>query len=242
MANSGKTTAMLIADLDHPDKAVIRAAVDALIPLAEASKEIRAILVKLLDDSPNKSRWAVAYVLAHLPEFPEAGLQTLLDALDSRDSEVRWAIALLVTRLGKTDARVRRRLVELCGSGSPSQRRMAIYCIRDSGLTDRASLQSLFRALHDPDPMVRVATVSSLKGRSDLDENGRRLILELFLNDHDVRVRNVAAITLAQLGSTCKEFLVELRKAQESDNRHLRKAASAALALLQNKRSAPSGG
>ena len=52
--------AALIADLDHADKRRIRAAVDALIPLAAAAPALADELNQLLDDSRGKHRWPAA--------------------------------------------------------------------------------------------------------------------------------------------------------------------------------------
>jgi len=118
---------------------------------------------------------------------------------------------------------------------------MAIYCIRDLNLDDKNSLRVFLKLLHDDDPTVRVAAVTSLKTRSDVDANGRQLLLQLFVEDQDLRVRNAAAITLAHLRSPSEEFLSALNKADTNENPQIRKVAAAALAILQNKRSAPSG-
>jgi len=108
-------------------------------------------------------------------------------------------------------------------------------------LTDSVSLLALLEALRDRDPTVRVAGVTSLKARPDIDANGKNVLFQLFVKDSDIRVRNAAAVTLAQLGAPSEEFLAALAGAAQSENSQLKKSASAALALLQNKRSAPSG-
>jgi hypothetical protein len=119
---------------------------------------------------------------------------------------------------------------------------MAIYCIRDLNFTDAASLQALLDSLRDGDSMVRVAAATSLKGRLEIDSSGRKMLCDLFLNDPDLRVRNAAAVTLAQLGSPSEEFLVALKMAGASEHAQLRKAATAAIAILQKRRSAPASG
>jgi HEAT repeat protein len=68
------------------------------------------------------------------------------------------------------------------------------------------------------------------------------MLCDLFLNDPDLRVRNAAAVTLAQLGSPSEEFLVALKMAGASEHAQLRKAATAAIAILQKRRSAPASG
>jgi len=179
--------------------------------------------------------------LAHLPQPSGTVIQTLLGGLDHREPDIRWAIALLLVRMAKTEASLVQRLTELCATGTSNQRRMAIYCLRDLDLTDSLTLLALLNALQDPDPSVRVAAVTSLKSRVDIDPFGRNSLLQVFLDDPEIKVRNATAVTLAQIGSPSEEFLTALRKAGESEDPQTKKAASAALALLQKRRSAPSG-
>lgn len=241
MSEASDKTADLFEALDSRDKPTIRAAVDALIPLAADSSDVRETLHQRLLDAQRKNRWPIAYVLAHLPQPSPEITQVLLDGLADREPDIRWAIGLLLVRLAKTEANVAEKLFDLCTIGTTAQKRMAIYCIRDLNLDDKNSLWVFLKLLQDDDPTVRVAAVTSLKTRSDVDANGRQLLLQLFVEDQDLRVRNAAAITLAQLGSPSEEFLSALNRADKNENPQIRKAAAAALAILQNKRSAPSG-
>jgi HEAT repeat protein len=234
--------AALIADLDHPDKPRIRAAVDTLIPLAAAAPALADELSRLLDDSRGKHRWPAAYILAHLPHPSPRVFNILINALDHSDADIRWAVMLLLVRLAKTDGEIVRLLFELRETGTPTQRRMALYCIRDLNLTDAASLQALLDSLRDDDPTVRVAAVTSLKGGLGRDSGGRKMLYDIFVNDPDLRVRNAAAVTLAQLGSPSEEFLAALKEAEASEHAQLKKAASAALSIIKKRRSAPAGG
>jgi HEAT repeat protein len=231
----------LIDDLESSDKPVIRAAVDALISLAANSAALQSTLGGLLLDTRRKNRWPAAYVLAHLPQPSYDTIRILLDGLDHPEPDIRWAIALLLVRLGKTDQRIVDSLMELCRKGSSAQKRMAVYCVRNLNLNDENSLGILLALLHDADPTVRVAAVTSLKDRSQMDSAARQKLVRAFSDDPDLRVRNAAAITLAQLGSPSDEFLEALTKAYEGENAQLKKAALAAFALLKNKRSAPTG-
>jgi HEAT repeat protein len=96
-------------------------------------------------------------------------------------------------------------------------------------------------SLRDPDPTVRVAAVTSLRMQSRLSEEGKNELLQRFSKDQDPRVRYTAAITLAYLGAPSEEFLSALTEASASDNARLKKAATTALTILKNKRSAPTG-
>ena len=214
--------APLMADLEKSDKPTLRKAVDALIPIAADDPQIATTLSELLNDPGRKNRWPIAYILAS-PSPTQSSIQVLIETLDHRDPDIRWAVALILIRLAKTDRQVLKLLIELAAKGTANQRRMAIYSIRDVGLTDEASVQMLMDALHDPDPTVRVAAVTSLKMQSGLSERGKSELLELFLRDLDPRVRNTVVVTLAYLGTPSEEFLSELTKATASENAQLKK-------------------
>jgi HEAT repeat protein len=232
--------AALIADLDHPDKPTIRAAVDTLIPLANKSLALRNILDERLTERGHKNYWPVAYVLGHLNEPSPACIAGLIDALDHSQPDIRWAMALLLVRIANEKNAVVESLVELCAKGTGNQKRMALYCVRDLALSDPVSLAALLTALGDGDPTVRVAAAICLKPRPDIANSGRQLLLKIYVTDPDPRVRHAAAITLANLGTPSAEFLSALTKSAESDDRQTKKAALAAFELIKKTRSASS--
>jgi HEAT repeat protein len=235
-------TAELIDCLEDSEKAKIRAAVDALVDLSAASPCVRTALEASLDDERRKNHWALAYVLGQLPQPSDAAIRALLGGLNHGEPDIRWAIALLLVRLARSDGSVLRLLLALCASGTVNQRRMAAYCIRDLQLADDASMAALSAAARDQDPTVRVAALTSLRWRRDASAAARCLLLDRYLNDEDGRVRNAAAVTLAQLGAPDEAFIRALEQNARSDDAHARKAATAALNLLQNKRPAPVSG
>jgi len=228
-----KPIADLIADLDHPDKPAIRAAVDALIRLASDSPDARQLLNRRLSEPGHKNYWPAAYILGHFRDASAAVLQTLIEALDHRDPDIRWAVALLLVRLIKTDGSLVRFLTDLCASGTANQKRMALYCLRDLALTDPVSLAAMLRGLRDADASVRVAAAISLRLRPDVDEAGKNLLLEVYLEDTESKVRHTAAIALATLGAPSARFLFALTAASESADDQTKKAALAALELLK---------
>ena len=230
--------AALIADLDHHDKPTIRAAVDALVPLAEHSPELCALLYGRLNRDEQKNDWPIAYVLGQLPRPAKAVVRTLFDALDHQEADIRWAMALLLVRIAKQDGDLVSRLIELSATGTVKQKRMALYCLRDLALSDGASLSALINALNDPDPTVRVTATICLKLRPDISEAGKTLLLKSYLGDIDPRVRNAAAIALANLGSPSEDFLIALRERSNSQNRESKKTAEVALQILGKRRSA----
>src|SRR4030095_16110287 len=101
----------------------------------------------------------------------------------------------------------------LWATGTDTQRRRALYCMRDLRLSDPQSLAALLRALVDIDSTVRVAAAIVLQFSSDLDRPGRNVLLQAYLNDAELKVRNTAAIALANLGETSSEFLCALQDA-----------------------------
>jgi HEAT repeat protein len=232
--------AALMADLEKSDKPTLRKAVDALIRIAADDAQVATTLSERLHDPDCKNQWSIAYILASLPSPTQSSVHVLIETLDHRDPDIRWAVALTLIRLAKADRRVLQLLIALASKGTVNQRRMAIYSLRNVGVDDAASVETLLSSLRDLDPTVRVAAVTSLKSQPGLGEIGKNELLRLFLNDQDLRVRNSSAVTLAQLGAPSEAFLSELIKAAASDNAQLKKAATAALDILK-KRSAPSG-
>lgn len=229
---------LLIESLKHPEKKVIRQAAEGLVAMAPETPQLAPRLNRLLAVTPGTYRWPIAYVLAQISRPSEPCLETLTDALHHGDPDIRWATAALLVRLGKKDESIAVRLRMLLRSGTPSQRRMAVYCLRDIDQAE-ASLEALLESLHDPDPLVRVAAVTSLKVHSRIGNKGLHLLLRLFREDPDPRVRRSAALTLARLDPFSDEIRLALREAALSQDPHLRKAAQAALDLLQKKGPAP---
>ena len=82
MTKAESEIAALIADLDHHDKPKIRAAVDALVPLAGQSADLRALLLERLTQPEKKNYWPVAYILGQLPSPNDTVVRVLLDTLD----------------------------------------------------------------------------------------------------------------------------------------------------------------
>lgn len=236
-----RTTA-LIAELDQSDKPAIRAAVDALIALAADSPRLRERLQRRLTEAGHRNYWPVAYILGSLPNLSRAAALGLLEALDHREPDIRWAVSLLLARVAKNNADLVSSLVRLCASGSDNQKRMALYCLRDLGLADPASAAAMLDALADPEPSVRVAAAICLKSRSGLAVEGKKILLDIYLNDQELKVRHAAAVALATLGDPAAEFVAALEKNSRIEDEQVKKAAAAALELLKKRRPASSGG
>jgi HEAT repeat protein len=240
LKHESEDVALLIRFLDHCDKAVVRPAVESLIALGPHRPEIKESLTRLLQDPRRKKLWPIAYTLAQLSAPSSRCFDVLIQGLGSEDQDIRWATILLLTRLGKKDERITPLLLELLKIGTATQRRLAVYCLRDMGMEDETVLERVIQTLRDPDPLVRVAAVTSLKFSAEVGKEGLDLLLHLFSKDPDSRVRCSAAITLAQLGAPTEQIRDALRDACTSMDPRLKKAASAAMELLQKKGPQPS--
>jgi HEAT repeat protein len=236
MDEESDTIDSLIASLELSDKKALRAAVDALIPRASSDPEVAVRLRAVLDTAPAKKRWPVAYVLAQIAPLSAPCLDALKDALDENDPDIRWAVALLLVQLGKkSETGVARRLIELVHSGKPTQKRMAVYCLRDIGAEDPAHHRAVQHALGDSDPLVRVAAVTSLKAFPMIGESATDRLLQLVSSDADSRVQSSAALALAHLGPATEKVSRALNDAARSSDTKLAKAARAALEIMNKK-------
>src|SRR5713226_1268129 len=235
MEEISEEIAALIQSLKQSDKKILRKAAETLISMAPRLPFLAQRLDQLLNESPAESRWPIAYVLAHISPPSSLCLEVLKETLGSKDPDIRWAISVLLVRLGKSNKSIVALFLDLLKTGTATQRRMAVYFLRDLNLKDRSSLQALMESLRDPDPLVRVAVVTSLKGRTEINKDHLDCLLRLFLEDPDSRVRHAVAITLAELGSPSDEIFSALRDASRSGDPQLKKAATAALDLLKKK-------
>ncbi len=203
MNPAGGDIASLIESLAHSDRAVVRTAIDSLVTIGHERPEVRESLNRLLQEVASEKRWPVAYTLGQLSQPSSSCLDTLMEALGSEDPDIRWATLQLLVRLGKKDKRIPPIVSDLLNSGSPTQRRMAVYCLRDLGLEDR-SVQ--LQCLGDTDPLVRVAAVTALSKQSQLSEDVLSVLVRLNSNDTDSRVRNAAGFVLERLGISPDKF------------------------------------
>lgn len=235
MEEESKRVLSLVQSLNQRDKRALRQAVDGLISTAPGFPHLAEQLDRLLADKPGADSWPVAYVLAHISSPSSLCLRVLGEALGVTDPDIRWAVALLLVKLAKQDRRIVGLLFDLLKSGSPVQRRMALYCLRDTEAKETAILQAFLESLRDPDPLVRVAAVNSLKNRADVGGDGLNRLLDVLRHDADLRVRRTAALVLAHLGAPTGQIRAALEDANASRDPHLKKAAAAALALLKKK-------
>ncbi len=192
----------LIAALEETDKGVVRRSVESLVALAAGEPRVAEALEGRLRAAP---RWPVAYALGQIARPSTLCVEVLAHGLGSEDQDVRWATQLLLTGLGKQYPDVAARLEALLRGGSATQRRMAVYCLRDiheGPVTDAAGIggaPAFLEAMRDPEPLVRVAVVTSLSKSRDVSAEMMGALTHAATDDADPRVRNAAAFAVKKL-------------------------------------------
>ncbi len=186
----------LLDALQETDKGTVRRAVERLVALAAESPGVAEALDERLRTA---RRWPIAYALGQITHPSAACLEVLVRGLGSEDQDVRWATQLLLTDLGKRYPEIGSRLETLLSHGSATQRRMAVYCLRDIGAAGAGLPAALLRAVQDPEPLVRVAVATTLAKAPEVGTEALDALRRAAAGDVDVRVRNAASFALTRL-------------------------------------------
>ena len=188
--------APLLDALEETDKASIRRAVEGLVALAAEEPAVAEVLAERLRTAP---RWPVAYALGQITRPSAPCIEVLAWGLGSGDQDLRWATQLLLTDLGKRYLEVGARLEGLLSHGSATQRRMAVYCLRDIGEAGAGLPDALLTAIQDPEPLVRVAVITTLAKAPKVGTEALDALRRAAADDGDVRVRNAAGFAVKRL-------------------------------------------
>jgi HEAT repeat protein len=223
----------LLHCLEHKRKVVQRGAATQLVRFAPAQPEIVSALVEKLTDADPRLCWTAAFTLSHLNLPEPLPLPVLVENLGHEESDLRWAAATALLRLAEQHARVPLELLRLARTGNAVQRRMALYCLRDLAQISADARAVYLASLSDPDAMVRLSGLSCLGKLRLASAEVRMRLLELLENDPGMGVRRSTAVTLGQIGDAAPEVIEALRKAAQSNDVGLSKAATGALAKLQ---------
>ena len=192
----GPARGALLDALETTDKATVRRAVDRLVALAAEQPGVAEALAERLRAAP---RWSVAYTLGQITRPSTECTELLARGLGSADQDVRWATQLLLTDLGKRYGEIEIRLEELLRDGSATQRRMAVYCLRDIGAASGGLSEAVRGAMEDPEPLVRVAVVTTLAKAPEAGPEALDSLRKAAAGDADARVRNAAAFAVRKL-------------------------------------------
>jgi len=220
----------LAACLADAQKIIQRRAAETFAALGAQGTSVRDVLLRTLESEVTKQRWGAAYALSLLGDTPPVTLPTLFEALGSDDGDVRWAAGNILVRL-RGDTALVDALRQLLGTGSPAQRKMAAYCLRDLDARSPVVERALFAALHDPDTSVRLAAISAI-GRLAIDRATAAQSLMDLLADPNPSVHRVAAAVLGVLGERSDAVRAALQIASQSADASLARAAKRSLRLL----------
>jgi HEAT repeat protein len=222
--------AALAECLGDERKAVQRRAAEAFAALARHGAAGQGLLLTTLHSLAPRQRWGAAFALSLLGPPPAESLSVLLEALGASDGDMRWAAAEIVCRLPERET-VAASLQRLVTRGTPLERKMALYCLRDLAAPSPDLEGVIATALGDGDAGVRLAAMSALASLAADGAAAARRLLPL-LEDADEGVRRAAAAALGRLGERSEAVIAALREAAGSADASLRRSAERALRLL----------
>jgi len=220
----------LVLLLGDPSRSRQRAVSELLQKLVADAPAVEDALRAALDALDPRLRWGAAYTLGHAHSPPMARLwPAVREALGREDGDQRWAAAELACELARHHAAVRDEMIAATAQGSPTARRMLLYCLRD--LDDPALGEIAAARLGDDDTGVRLAALSAaVRARQGADETERLAgsMAGMVETDPDPGVRRAAAAALGKLGATGARVLETLQRAAGGDDPGLARAAKKA--------------
>ncbi|MFX1554537.1 MAG: HEAT repeat domain-containing protein, partial [Promethearchaeota archaeon] len=184
--NDSRVIEPLIAELQHANKDVRRAAVEALREIGIPS--VRCLIVAL-QDKDKDVRGAAAWALGKMDD-PQA-VDSLIAALRDDEWLVRQAI---INALGEIGAPSIDPLTATLQDESKDVRQSAVYALARIGIS---AVQPLLAALQDKDVEVRWAAARALRQIGDPTATEALIAA---LRDSDSDVRRIAAQALGQIG------------------------------------------
>lgn len=221
----------LCACLGSEPKALQRRAAEACAALHRRGVVVTEMLLAALQAGGRQQRWGAAYALSRLGAAPPQVLPVLLECLGVDDGDLRWAAADILVHMDPVPERLDA-LRDLLAAGNAAQRKMAAYCLRDIETRSAAIEQALCAALHDAEPGVRMAALSSL-ARLSVARAPLAQQVAAMLNDPDTGVQRAAAVVLGTLGEPSAPVLAALRDAAASTDPSLQRAAARSLRRLR---------
>jgi HEAT repeat protein len=242
--------ATLLADalaeaLGDAERAVARAASDALAEIAHRDRAVVAVLRRGLDDPRPGRRFAAAETLSRVePPGPKL-LPILVEALASPVGEVRWSAARLLVGLGRLHGEVLPLLLGLVRADErPGVRRMATFALRELAPDLPAAAEALLAASRDAAAGVRRAAYTALAAVSDAPPAVATRLAEALHGEPDAVARRLAALALGELAgadpaAVPEPALAALREARDgSEDAELRRVAHESLERLHSRRTA----
>jgi len=221
-----ESLAPLLSCLGHSSKGVQRRAAQVLSALPGA----RSILVGALAADTARGRWGAAYALSLDETAPLEAVDVLVEALGSDDGDVRWAARDILLRSQSTIDLVEL-FVTTARHGSPAQRKMAAYSLRDLHDLPPLVTEVALELLADSNPGVRIAALACV--RTVVPDKERAAVAAArLLVDADAGVCRAAAATLGSIGHANETLRRMLETASRVADLSLQRAAQGALRKL----------
>jgi len=222
----------LVDCLGDARKVVQRRAAEACVGLLRRDVGLGGRLRAALGSCDARVRWGAAYTLGLADEFSEATLDILAEGLGGDDGDIRWAaLDLLKRSAAGAHESVVARLAALAAHGTAQQRKMALYGLRDLGVSDPAIAEATERALNATEADVRLAAISILARQPGDPRRAAAFLVEL-LGDRDRAIARAAAAALGAVGERSAAVMAALERARSGTDPALRRAAERSLRLL----------
>jgi len=246
-------SAVLLADalgkvLGDSEKAVARAASDALVEIGTRGGGVdHAVREALHSDAPSR-RWGAAFTAARLEPPAPRLLPPLVEAMASVDGDVRWAATRVIVEIGRMHREVLPLLVTMVRSTEAAVvRRMATFALRELAPDRLEAAQALLDATRDTDLQVRRAAFTAMASLTAPPPAVATRLLEAVRGDDDAASRRLAALALGEIGSAASQAISPEAIRQLRDTEHrcedpdLRRALQRALARIPHQDPAPGG-
>ncbi|HYC54368.1 MAG TPA: HEAT repeat domain-containing protein [Candidatus Binatia bacterium] len=227
VALPAQATGRILELLAHSSKEVRRRAAGALATaLARGVVSTDAVDAVLADQDPGR-RFGAAFAMSRASRTTAAVIDVAVEALGAADGDVRWAAAGILCSAASSDDAMRTRLTDLTVDASIERRKMALYCLRDLGVTDAAVYLS---ALGDSDANVRVAGLAGIGRAGKATPEVIARLIDVARTDPVAGVRRAAVGVLGMTGTDDLDAQDALREFVNDADVHAARAAQSALA------------
>lgn len=199
-------SAIFLADalakaLGDPEKAVARAASDALVEIATRIGGVESAIREALHSDVPSRRWGAALTAARIEPPGPRLLPSLVEALASADGDVRWATARRIVEIGRLHGEVLPLLLAMVRSAEPAvQRRMATFALRELAPDRIEAAEALLAATRDTDLQVRRAAFTAMASLVAPPPRVAARLLEALREEDDAGSRRLAALSLGEIG------------------------------------------
>jgi HEAT repeat protein len=200
-------SAVLLVDalcdaLGDPERAVARAASDALAAIGARDPGVAPRLSAALRGERSAARCRAALTLARLEPPKPRLMPALIEGLGHADRELRWSSARALVELGRLSPEVLPVLLHFAAEGEhPAARRMAVVALRELAPDRPETTRALLAASRCADLEVRRAALPALAAVMEHTGDAAARLREAAASDEDAACRRLAAAALDALSA-----------------------------------------